>query len=213
MPDNSDPEVAKTEALVSPKPPVFAKKDYITIAISIFALFISILAFYFNNLRIDDDLSAKIINVDLTGRKDTTDEDNVILELLLINSGNREAIILSPTLWLSKNRDKNQIGINLGDNNPLFPFNLGPHQVKIVNLRISFNDINAEKGIYMTNFYNSKIYRRYGLLEYNALDSKANKHTVQTQYIFDARTTDKLINNIVPAFEADSNGYRSTKIF
>src|SRR5438128_12531483 len=76
--------------------------EYITITISIFAFITSLISFYFSNIRIEDDLQARIVDVDeLRNMKDYLSKDTAVIQVSYINAGNRQAIVLRPTYQLA----------------------------------------------------------------------------------------------------------------
>src|SRR4051812_30260992 len=80
----------------------FTSKDYVTIGISIFALVTSLTAFYFSNIRIEDNFQARIVDVDeIRNVKDIVAKDTAIIQVAFVNVGNREAIVLRPTFQLT----------------------------------------------------------------------------------------------------------------
>lgn len=168
------------------KPSNFTRKDYVTLIISITALAISLFAFYYNNIRVSDRMSVKILDLDL--KRDTSkgvDGDTAIIKVAFFNSGNRQSIILTPSYQMSDTINTNNQVLHYGDidNDNQFPIILEPNQVKIVNLKLGYYWVNFNHGkLKETWASGTSFYLTYCRFKFSAIDSKGMTHSKYGDY-------------------------------
>jgi hypothetical protein len=110
-------------------------KDYVTLGIATLALIVSAASFYFTNLRVDDNLTARII--DYSGH-----ESGPSVQIALVNAGNRAAIVLDAHYSIRSVPDGPSI---LGRKaimreTDTFPLVLPPHEMRIVTVGFQEQD-------------------------------------------------------------------------
>jgi len=175
--------------------PAFTTKDYVSITLSVIALTTSLLGFYFSNIRVEDNLHAKIVDVYPIRSKNG---DTVVLSTVFINSGNRQAVLLAP--WYSKADTTNSYDGATGaifENDADFPLIMEPKQVKLIKLKISVKALNLNvnysgksRGLRISSS-NDTTYNQYLQLIYYSYDSKYNYHEVYTGFDISISTTNK----------------------
>jgi len=174
----------------------FTLKDSLSIAISITALTISGIAFYYSNLRIDNSLEAKVIKIYIQPAvNDSIDIDTCIIQVAYLNVGNRQASVINTLFSFESSEtyphqvvaDSTAYG-NLFSNDDLFPFIIAAHDIKIIELKLLFKK-NGET--YLRNYYgknDNDLYDRRVFfkeaslkLEFLALDSKGTFYSTITK--------------------------------
>ncbi len=197
------------------KSKTFTSKDYVTIGISIFALVTSLTAFYFSNLRVEDNLQARIVDVDeLRNIKDSLSEDTAIIQVAFINAGNRQAIVLRPTFQLADttNAYNGAWGGKVNEANP-FPLILQPREMKLVGIKICVSEINLNPGKVTDSSQGGKTYQSFCQLQFFGLDSKGDNHQMNSDFAVQIITGENSINSILTANNRDFNSYKPIRIF
>lgn len=162
----------------------FVLKDYVTITLSVIAIGTSVLGFYFSNIRVEDNLHAKVIDVSTLRKsktsKDTMESDTVVLSTIFINSGNRQAVVLEPWFMLSDTSNANgeTNGFTFANDND-FPLIIEPKQVKMVKLKATNYSITLN--VYQ-NEKRGAVYQQYMQLQYHAFDSKYHFYNAEGEY-------------------------------
>lgn len=150
----------------APKSSGLGVKDLITFSFSIVALVVSLLNFYFTNVRVDDDLQARVADTQLlsepsvsaqeskepgnTGKqsgqksKESPKENKyVVARIAFINSGNRPAMVLGAKYQMSSTADRQQgaFGDDFQTSKETFPLLLEPRAMRLVDLRIPLTNL------------------------------------------------------------------------
>ena len=206
---NESPANKENKTIGDNKPSSFQRKDYITISISIIALTLSLINFYYSQIRINDNLQARIIDVDMTAQRDTA-----IIQLAYVNSGNRQAIILNPFYALADTAsfDNGAAGSKF-ENYSDFPFILEANEMKIINLKLSLANINLNGGKIIDTIDGKTNYQKFCALHLYALDSKAVNHDETTDFAVQIITDTTEIRSILTGNNKDFSTYKSTVIF
>lgn len=152
----------------------FSIKDKFTIILSLAALAISATSFYFSNVRVEDNLQARVTNTDIIRSiSDTTKCDTAVVGVAFVNGGNRQAIILSP-LYQTADTTANF------SNSKSFPIILQPHEMKIVELKLSAQSLTLKPG--KTSLENPSQHEYHLSIEFFSLDSEAKNHDVWGEF-------------------------------
>ena len=118
----------------------FAVKDWIAVSISLVALVLSIVTFYFTNFRIDDNLQARVADTSLDSEKSDDGADNrlMIARVAFVNAGNRPAVLLSVHyLFADKPDSENGAqGAECQSPKDSLPILIPPRDMRILDLRI-----------------------------------------------------------------------------
>lgn len=184
-------------------------KDYVTIFLSIIAVIISTINVYYSQIRVKDNLQARVIDVDMTSKRDTA-----IIQLAYVNSRNRQAIILSTWYALADtNALDNGAGGSKFDNYEDFPFVMQPHEMKIIDLKLSLTNINLNRGKIIDNIQGKVNYQKFCALHLYALDSKAVNHNELTDFVVQIITDTTEIRSILSGNNKDFSTYKSTVLF
>jgi hypothetical protein len=131
-------------------------KDWTGILFSTFALCISVLSFYFSNIRVEDNAIVRISDVLVNaGDKDDPGKQYingfVTAQASFVNAGNRPAIILSASYQLSDrpNLSNGGFGSDVVTDPKTFPLVLPPRDMRLVELRIPVMEVlnNFESGL------------------------------------------------------------------
>lgn len=159
------------------KPSSFTTKDYLSLIFSVIALIFSGLNFYYSNLKIDDNLQARFYIAYLEPPLNDSVETGLV-QVALFNMGNRQAIFVNSVFEFAPSLDDSAkyILANDFDNSKDFPIVLQPHEVKMINLKVSFKK-NGE--IILNDFGRKTIisFKEASLkIRLIALDSKAALH-------------------------------------
>jgi hypothetical protein len=188
-----------------------AFKDILSIILSLAAFALSITSFYFVNYKVEDNLQARVTNTDFI-RSPTKSNgcDTAIVQVAFVNGGNRQAIVLAP--WFQLADTTNSYNGAWGgdfDNRSSFPIILQPHEMKLVDLKLSARLLTLNPS--RISKENPSMYEYYLAVEYFSLDSKAKKHDVWGEFnvhIFAKGDTINFVN------ETDNlNKYNSTSLF
>jgi hypothetical protein len=196
-----------------PKSKVFTPKDYLTITISVVALVISATSFYFNNIRVEDHLQARIIDASIirTGNETAT-RDTVVVYLAYVNSGNRQATILKP--WYHLADTNNDINGAVGapfENIESFYMVLQPRETKIVEAKIPFESITEQRAIENDN--GSKDYVSFLKIQYFGLTSKGETLNEYSDYQVQIFLDSNGISAVIPVNRKNYNSYQLVTIF
>lgn len=172
----------------------FSIKDKLSIIMSIVALVISSLSFYFGNIRVEDNLQVRILKATKRPElKDSIPWDTAFIEVAYMNAGNRQAIIYCPSFELSdtlefKSRNVEhaivhafRISIGEFSNSNSFPFILQPHEMKIVELCLPFNKFSLKyrRPNYL-NFDGRMLFQSFCNINFYGHDSNAKRHFTQS---------------------------------
>lgn len=115
----------------------FSKKDYFTLGFSFFALIVSFAGFYYNNLKVDDNLQVEFLNENF-GPLSLIKKTNGDLQLILLNAGNRPGVVLNVRLDFSAT-DTDTSNFNFGlQHLELFPMILQPHEIRLIDFKIPY---------------------------------------------------------------------------
>jgi hypothetical protein len=123
-------------------------KDWTGISFSALALCISVLSFYFSNVRVEDNAIVRISDLTVkAGDKDDPDKQYingfVTAQASFVNAGNRPAIVLSAVYQLSDrpNLDNGGFGSDVVTDDKTFPLVLPPRDIRLVELRIPIRQV------------------------------------------------------------------------
>lgn len=192
----------------------FTSKDYVTIGISIFALITSLASFYFSNIRVEDNLQARLVDVDILRNVNASlSQDTAIIKVAFINAGNRQAIVLRPTFQLADttNAYNGASGGKLNESNS-FPIILQPHEMKLIDLKISADEINLYPGKIIDSS-KGKTYQTFCQIQFFGLDSKGVTHQENGDFSVEIIMSNKTISSILAANHKEFNSYPSIKIY
>jgi hypothetical protein len=169
-------------------------KDWITLGFSFVAVSISILSFYFSNLRVEDNLQARVADISLDTRPDDPQKaDYMRARVVLVNSGNRPAMLLKARYFFSGSPDRNHGGFGNDCGVPetdcdvpegALPLLIQPRDIRLLQLRIALGNAvaNINHGARIENPpWNEpgKSGRFFVGLEMESLDSKGEIRGVQ----------------------------------
>lgn len=197
------------------KPVESSIKDKLSIILSVSALLVSLSSFYFSYFRIEDNLQARVTGTDIIRSisdtlSDTFICDTAVVQIAFVNGGNRQSIILTPWYQLADttNTYNGAWGAEF-DNSNMFPIILQPHEMKIVDLKLSANALTLNPGKvskdspYEFEYFLAK--------QYFSLDSKGKKHDVWGEFNVHVYAKENKIKSIL---EVDNlNNYTSTNLF
>ncbi|MGR8964211.1 hypothetical protein [Rhizobium leguminosarum] len=118
-------------------------KDVLGVGFSTTALILSIVGFYISNVKVQDSVIAKIVDL----RVDAVTMDDhvngykngvIVAQMSFIDNGNRSAIIMPPWYQISGTADRS--GGSFGDvgetNKDKFPVVIQPGEIKLIELHI-----------------------------------------------------------------------------
>src|ERR1700722_8850900 len=101
--------------------------DYLTLIFSCVAVIVSLLSFYFTNIKVDNQASASVVSI-------SKNPDSVRLDLVFVNTGNRPVVVLRPDVYYTNNNPKHlesSFGESVRIDNQ-FPLVIEPHEIKLV---------------------------------------------------------------------------------
>lgn len=152
-------------------------KDALTISISILALTVSCLTFYFTNVKEIDLLYARVIGYDYQGTN-SFNNDSLRFRIALINSGNRDAICFEPSYAVG---DSGPIGEGLySSRTPIsysIPTLVHSHEIKVIDLQIPLDFIRIKWGKVIDSSANGIIENEsICKIRFEAIDSKSKIH-------------------------------------
>jgi hypothetical protein len=159
-------------------------KDELTLAFSTAALILSALSFYFANLRVEDDLRARLVEFEVAevDGADRSAPDAVQVRVVLINAGNRPAIVLGVDYEYSPRIDREDtIGGSVLAEKGLFPLLVLPRDIRVA-------DIAVPPTLAIQNFHNVEptddpSTRDFACrLEFRSLDSRGRPYRATTPY-------------------------------
>jgi hypothetical protein len=165
----------------STKPDFFTAKDWLVIGMSAVALIVSILSFYFANIRVDDRLIARAADFMVErGGNDTTQYADGFLTVraAFANTGNRPSVVhrINYRVWTDSTTDKGSVnGTALTDPSAL-PLTLGPRDVQVISMRIPFGVLLANQSRGMAVVQDSSARVLWCRFDYEALDSNGELH-------------------------------------
>ncbi len=197
------------------KPSAFTAKDALTIGLTLIAITISILSFYYSNVRVEDCLQARIVDSDII-YGDSASEDTAVIEVAFMNIGNRQAIVLRPWCQLADtNNTYNGAWGAEFDNSRDFPFVLQPRELRLAKLKLSLSSINLNLGKIEFTSKGDTIYHSFCAIQYYALDSKAVTHDIFSNFETQIYTRKNGINGIMSTKELGliSSFYEPVVIF
>jgi len=125
-----------------------AGKDWLSVLFSVCALSVSLLTFYFSNLRVEDNAMIRISDIGIrAGDKDDPNKKYingcVTTQASFVNAGNRPAIVLSAIYQMSDQMDLNNGGFGSDVVTPqgTFPLVLPPRDIRLVELCIPVGNV------------------------------------------------------------------------
>jgi len=190
-------------------------KEVLSLWISIFAILISIFSFYYNDIRIEDNLQARVVRASHgLVKKDSIYRPAIMISIAYINSGNRQSIIFSPRYRIMDYlKPTNHItGLQGGFYNDCdFPIVLQPKEMKIVNLKFYAESLFSYLNSPTTK--SSKQIKKECFLsvKYSALNSSGEFLEKQSEYLVKILTTYDQINFILPANPDEDFTYNKYK--
>lgn len=152
-------------------------KEIIAISLSIAAFILSIVNFYYANYKVNDNLTARVIDIK------SKSTDTLSVNVIFINKGNRQAVILKPLFQIAdsinprKGTWKDVVTIR-NENN--FPFVIQPHEMKIINIEFATIDVVKRPGKVSKDDKTINDYK-LGLI-YFSLDSEAKQHIAWSDF-------------------------------
>lgn len=164
-------------------------KDKAGIGFSMIALVLSAASFYTSNLRIDDDTSARIVDVTVEG---TTRDDpstgykngNINLKIAIVNAGNRPAIITNAVYQLSDRPtlETGGFGGDLATSPQTLPMLIAAKDIRLVNFQIPIRHLLSEysNGAKVTPneaVGSGDLRRFFAGIRYEAVDSRGALHS------------------------------------
>lgn len=181
----------------------FAIKDYISLAISLFALVIASLGFYFSNVRVNDGLNVKVIDMNPLSRfKPSAKQDSILITLLYNNIGNRQEILLSPQcVYQASAKSRLFHGMVRLENSQNYPVILEPHQVKIIPLRIPYDALKEHRGRFTGRYNGVNNYLYFLRLVYFAINSESKQTVTYSDMVIEARVADSTFKSVDVPFD------------
>ena len=151
-------------------------KDSLIISISILALIVSCLTFYFTNLKEIDLLYARVIDYDFSV-SDSLNTDSLHFRIALINSGNRDAICFEPSYEVGEGPMGGGVYGSRKRISYSTPTLIHPHEIKVIDMQIPLDYMRIKWGKVIDSAAN-------GILEnesvckirFEAVDSKSKIH-------------------------------------
>lgn len=187
----------------------FATKDRISIFISCCALLLTFINFYFTNIRIENLLLARVAN-DFKYPGLGTNCDTILIQVVFINSGNRQTAILGTHYNMSTDSSKMTNTIYFPfENEDIFPMILEPHQMKVAMLRLPLSKMyfSTPKAKIDTEV----TYKEFMMLRYSAWDVDGTEYLESTKYLFSYEMLNFKLKSIYPATEEyHDQGYPTT---
>ncbi|MDL2144310.1 hypothetical protein QQY79_17420 [Flavobacterium tructae] len=154
----------------------FLTKDILSICFSLAALILSLSSFYFSNIRIDDDLQARVAGIrTISGRHPSYDGrtyDTISTQVAFFNRGNRQAIILGAKYQITPKPVlyESQDSFESDD----FPLILNPHEMKLISLKFCTRYMTFDPGIKSKSYLG--LDEHFLSIVYNSIDSEGKKH-------------------------------------
>jgi hypothetical protein len=195
----------------------FFTKDKFSMLISLIAVILSLLSFYISNIRVKNNLQARIVNTDIIKdthlKNDSIYRDTAVIQVAFMNAGNRQAIVLKPYYYLTgENNEQSFTAGGEFTNNNEIPFMLQPHEMKLINLKLSLEEINLNPGSIIDSTDKKKTYQSFCKLQFYGLDSKAEIYNIFTTLQVQIITDDNSIKGVLSANNKAYNAYKSTII-
>ena len=154
----------------------FLTKDILSICFSIAALILSLSSFYFSNIRIDEDLQARVAGIrTISGRPSYEGRtyDTISTQIAFFNRGNRQAIILGTKYQITPTPVLYQSQGPFEESDD-FPLIVNPHEIRLVNLKFCTRYMTFDPGIKSKSY--PGLDEHFLSIEYNSIDSEGKKH-------------------------------------
>lgn len=164
-------------------------KDLIGLTFSAIALTISASSYYVGNLRINNNMLARITNAGVTAVQPNDHENGyangqIFLTVAFINAGNRPAIVTGATYQLSDipNLDNGGFGDKVLVDPGTFPILIAPKDLRLVNLKIPIQFVlhSYDSGAKLppsNEVEDSDLRQFFGGIRYDAVDSDGILHS------------------------------------
>jgi hypothetical protein len=201
---------ASLTKLIMIKREPLALKDYITILLSVSALILSIIGLYYNNFFVLDKMQVSLtLNTAVKTQNKRNGYHDGHLALIFTNPGNRQGVVERINYSLKGKMSNNEIGENT--NSDSLPFVLQPHEIKILDLKLSgkfladqfeLGDTAIEKRGLDSFVVVSKFGCRINIW---AIDSKGKLHIFQSIPLLEVKV-DKRVGEIGMKAENNLNG-------
>jgi hypothetical protein len=121
--------------------PVFPLKDLLSVLLSASALIVSLAGFYFGNLKVDDNLQMRVVDVspeptlgeksDYPGRG-----PYLVAHTALVNAGNRPALVMAVSYNVGPPGEHWDFSNQVATDGKLLPFVIQPHDIRMVDFGI-----------------------------------------------------------------------------
>jgi|GEM_PF-5851650 len=168
----------------------FSFKDSVAIILSVLAFTVSVLSFYYSNIRTRDNLAARVIDMD--SGLDSNNVQGLMAQIAFVNSGNRQAIVSTigysfqrPTSDTVTKSSYGAFGRNYHRIKP-FPFILPPNEMRLVDFFIPCDQLFRRLSFVTPVFdsiSNDTIYNFECALNFTSVDSRGEVHFINGPYI------------------------------
>ena len=155
-------------------------KDPITFSLSILAIILTILNFYYSNIRIVNHLRVRTVIYQRT-QGDSISKDGIDVSFAFINSGNRQAIVSEGRYFLGAERNfRNPGKEGVFDNYDVLPIVLEPKQMKVITLHMSYESIDSYQKLLKINTQNSERQMNICAFRFKGIDSYGKEYQSST---------------------------------
>jgi hypothetical protein len=154
-------------------------KDWVTLTFSASALLVSVLSFYFANVRVDDSAIARLVNVTSIPGDESVFRDrarkngSVIAKFAFANTGNRPAVLLSAEYKVGNRADLKEGTFGHFENVDLV---LPPREVRVGEIHIPIEDLIGKMSNGMDIGKNGLVRRFFAAFTFNTVDSQGVVH-------------------------------------